>query len=109
MSTEGMFGRLTGRMDDTDEVATPLTVSDLLEFPDDERAIVRHILRAPTPLTVTELAAELGEPADTVAKLVGALSMRGVVAAVDGKLKISPMHSAARVSPGGLWGQLNDL
>ena len=40
MSTEGMFSRLNGRLDDSDEVETPLTVSDLLDFPDDERAIV---------------------------------------------------------------------
>ena len=109
MSTEGMFSRLNGRLDDSDEVETPLTVSDLLDFPDDERAIVRHILRAQAPLTVSELADELGQPVHGIATLVGSLSMRGVVAITDGQLKISPLHRTARVSPGGMWGQLSDL
>ena len=96
MSTEGMFSRLNGRLDDSDEVETPLTVSD-------------HILRAQAPLTVSELADELGQPVHGIAKLVGSLSMRGVVAITDGQLKISPLHRTARVSPGGMWGQLSDL
>ena len=109
MSTEGIFSRLNGRLDDSDEVEAPLTVSDLLAFPDDERTIVRHILRAPTPLTVSVLAAELRQPADGVAKPVGSLSMRGVLAITDGHLTIAPLQRKARVSPGGLWGQLSEL
>ncbi|CAB4852204.1 unannotated protein [freshwater metagenome] len=108
MSGDGMFDRLHDRLGE-DHTDSPLTLSDLLDFPDDERAVVRHIMRAKHPERAHEVAAGLGLSTEEFARIVGSLSMRGVVITVDGCLRIAPMQSNARVNPGGVWGKLGDL
>jgi len=108
MSGEGMFDRLGDRLGE-DHADSPLTLSDLLDFPDDERAVVRHIMRAASPERADEIAVGLGLSTEEITRLVGSLSMRGVVVIVDGCLRIAPMQSNARANPGGVWGKLGDL
>ena len=109
MSSDGMFRRLNDHLDDAVGDEAPLTMSDILDLPDDQRALARHVMRSLTPLTPDEAAAELDISTDDVMKIVGELSIKGILTIVDGKLKVASLARTTIQSPGGLWGKLGDF
>lgn len=109
MSSDGLFNRINSRLeaDSTDEA--PPTMSDVLDLPDDQRSLMRYVLRSPEPLTPHEVAEGLGWKDAEAHKVVGDLSFIGMIDLVDGRIKVAPMHRTTRSTPGGLWSALNDL
>ncbi|CAB4999995.1 MAG: hypothetical protein F2881_02865 [Actinobacteria bacterium] len=109
MNADGMFRRLNDHLDDAAGDEAPLTMSDILDLPDDQRGLARHVMRSLTPLTPDEAAAELDISTDDVMKIVGELSIKGILTIVDGKLKVASLARTTIQSPGGLWGKLGDF
>ena len=109
MSGQGLFDRIGGRIDAQADDQTPLTLSDILDWPEDQRLLTRFVLRAPDPLTPEEVTVGLGWEHSVTNRVVGALSLMGVIDLVDGRIKIAPMQRTARTTPGGVWESLGDL
>lgn len=109
MSTEGMFERVEGELEEREADATPLTMSDILHLPDTQLALMRHIMRSQEPLTVAQASEGLGWTQAEGERVVGELRLTGLLAVEDDRLKVQPLHSNTRIKPGGLWGTLNDL
>ena len=109
MSTEGMFNRLGDRLAHNESDEVPVTMSDLLDLPDDQRAVVREVMRSSDPMTPAQVADVLDWPLPDVERLLGDLSLIGMIEVVDGRIKVSPMHRTTRATPGGLWGLLDEL
>jgi hypothetical protein len=109
MSGDGLFGRLGEQLDAQEPDPTPPTMSDILDLPDEPRSLMRHVLRAPSPLTPGEAAEGLGWELATAQRVIGDLSFRGMIAVIDGRIKVSSMQRNTRPIPGGMWGILNDL
>lgn len=109
MSSDGLFNRINSRLeaDSTDEI--PLTMSDILDLPDDQRSMMRYVLRSPEPLTPNEAAEGLGWDHGHAHKVVGDLSFIGMIDILDGRIKVAPMHRTRRSTPGGMWSTLDDL
>jgi hypothetical protein len=106
--TGGIFDRLSEQVDNPEESGEKFSIADTLELPDDERALVGVVIRAGS-MTLAELAAELKADEQDVAKMVGSLSMRGMVMLTDGVVSPSPMKKTARIKPGGLFDTLGDF
>ncbi|CAB4859402.1 unannotated protein [freshwater metagenome] len=104
----GIFDRLSDQVDNSDESGEKFSIADTLELPDDERALVGVVIRAGS-MTLAELAAELKADEQDVAKMVGSLSMRGMVMLTEGVVSPSPMKKTARIKPGGLFDTLGDF
>jgi hypothetical protein len=51
----------------------------------------------------------VGSGEDEVAKMVGSLSMRGMLMLTEGVVSPSPMKKTARIKPGGLFDTLGDF
>jgi hypothetical protein len=109
VSTGGIFDRLGGRVEENESDDAPLTMSDILDLPDDQRALMRHVMRAPTRLTAAEAAEGLGWEQDVTDRVIGVLSLAGMLDLTDGRLKVAPMQRTKHASPGGMWGPLTDL
>jgi len=109
MSTEGMFNRLGDRLAHSESDEVPVTMSDLLDLPDDQRTVVREVMRSSNPMTPSEVAGALDWPLPDVERLLGDLSLLGMIEMVAGRIKMSPMHRTTRATPGGLWGLLDEL
>jgi|694.fasta_scaffold61316_3 predicted transcriptional regulator len=106
--TGGMFDRLSEQVDNPEESGEKFSIADTLELPDDERALVGVVIRAGS-LTIAELAEQVGSGEDEVAKMVGSLSMRGMLMLTEGVVSPSPMKKTARIKPGGLFDTLGDF
>ncbi|MCX6419231.1 MAG: hypothetical protein NTU50_07415 [Actinobacteria bacterium] len=106
--TGGMFDRLSGKVDNPDESGEKFSIADTLELPDDERALIGAVIRAGS-MSLAELAAELKADEQEVAKMVGSLSMRGMLLLTEGSVSPSPMKKTARIKPGGLFDTLGDF
>lgn len=109
MSSGGLFNRINNRLEADSPDETPLTMSDVLDLPEDQRSLMRFVLRAPEPLTPHEAADGLGWDAAQTLKVVGDLSFIGMIDLVDGRIKVAPMHRTTRSTPGGMWSTLNNL
>ena len=109
MSAEGLFNRLGDRIAQNEGAEAPVTMSDLLDLPDDQRSIVREVMRSKDLMTPAEVAGSLDWPLSDVERLLGDLSLQGMIEVVDGRIKVSPMHRTTRATPGGLWGLLEEL
>jgi len=106
--TGGMFDRLSEQVDNPDESGEKFSIADTLELPEDERALIGAVIRAGS-MTLAELAAELKADEQDVAKMVGSLSMRGMLLLTEGSVSPSPMKKTARIKPGGLFDTLGDF
>ncbi len=109
MSSDGLFNRINSRLEADSIDDTPPTMSDILDLPEDQRSMMRHVLRSPDPLTPHEAAEGLGWDDAQAHKVVGDLSFIGMIDLVDGRMKVAPMHRNTRSTPGGMWSTLNDL
>ena len=56
----GLFDRLAGRLDDVAEPEASFAMADLLDLPDDERVVMRHVMRRAETTSIDGLAGELG-------------------------------------------------
>ena len=65
----GLFDRLAGRLDDVAEPEASFAMADLLDLPDDERVVMRHVMRRAETTSIDGLAGELG--LDVVDRLQG--------------------------------------
>ncbi len=109
MSSDGLFNRVNDRLEADSIDDAPPTMSDILDLPEDQRSLMRYVLRSPEPLTPREVAEGLGWEASQAHKVVGDLSLIGMIDLVDGRIKVAPMHRNTRPAPGGMWNTLNDL
>ena len=109
MSSDGLFDRIEGRIEEREGDQTPLTMSDILDLPDDQLALMRLVLRSAEPLTPDEAAAGLGWDTDRTQRIVGDVSFTGMIDLVDGRIKVAPMKRSTRSTPGGMWRALDDL
>ncbi len=109
MSGEGLFGRLADRLAD-DASATPaFTMADLLDMPDDERTVLRHVMRRAASPTRSQLAQELEGLVPDLDHTLGALVMREAIV-IDGELiAVAAIALNRRATPGGLWDRLGNL
>ena len=107
----GLFAGLSDKIDEANagKQKPTMNMAELLELPDDQRRLVRHLLRADTPPTVAECAAALGKTEAEINELVGHLSLIGLVDAAQGRLKAVAGWRSSRLPPGGLWSSLGDL
>ena len=109
MSTEGMFDRIEGKLEERERSATPLTMSDILDLPDKQLTLMRGVMRSPEPLTTASAAESLGWTEAEAEQVVGELSLTGLLAVVDDLLVVQPLKNSTRTKLGGLWGALDDL
>lgn len=109
MSSDGLFNRINSRLEADSIDDAPPTMSDVLDLPDNQRSLMRYVLRSPDPLTPLEVAEGLGWDVAQGHKVVGDLSFIGMIDLVDGHIKVAPMHRSTRSTPGGMWSALNDL
>jgi hypothetical protein len=109
MSADGIFNRIGDQLAQNESDEVPVTMSDLLDLPDDQRSVVREVMRSSDPMTSAEVADSLGWPLPDVERLLGDLSLLGMIEVVSGRIKMSPMHRTTRATPGGLWGLLDEL
>jgi hypothetical protein len=109
MSADGMFNRLGDRLAQNELAEAPLTMSDVLDLPDEQLTIVRQVMRSSDPMTPAQVAESLGWSLPEVERPLGDLSLAGIVEVIDGVIKVSPMQRTARTTPGGLWTTLGEL
>ena len=109
MSSDGMFARLDEQLNQREPNDAPLTMSDLLDLPDEQRTLMRHVLRADTSLSPMAAAEGLGWTLGELQRVLGDLSLIGIVEVRDDRITVAPMHRTSRTAPGGLWGKLSDL
>lgn len=109
--SKGLFGGLSDAIEAADAARQKPTMNmaELLELPDDQRRLVRHLLRAEEPPTEAECAAALGLTDAAVRELVGQLSLVGLVDTVGGRLKAVAGWRSSRLPPGGMWSTLEGL
>lgn len=109
MSSDGLFGRLAHRLEDESVASTAFTMADMLELADDERTVLRHVMRRSSSPTLSQLADEVAATVPnldaTLAALVGreALVINGDIVAV------ATIALNRRATPGGLWDRLGNL
>jgi len=60
MTSDGMFDRLGTRISDNDGEANPPSMSDILDLPNDQRELMRLVLRSREAITPELAAGELG-------------------------------------------------
>lgn len=109
--SSGLFGGLARAIDAADGAhqKPTMNMAALLELPDDQRRLVRHLLRADERPTESDCARELDLTPEQVRELVGQLSLIGLVETVDGRLKAVAGWRASRLPPGGVWSSLEGL
>lgn len=105
----GLFDRLAHRLDDVAEPEVSFAMADLLDLPDDERVVMRHVMRQTVPTSINVLAGELGGDVAEVGAVVARLVERRALMVDGGRVEVAPIALIRRSSPGGLWDRLNDL
>jgi predicted transcriptional regulator len=111
MSADGMFERLSDRIDASEvgAASTPFTMAELLDLPDLEMRVARLVLRAEAAMTVEQITDAIdGAPTD-VAAAVGSLSLRGILDVTDDVVRMGSVRRTSRIGPGGIFGRLGDL
>ena len=109
MTSDGMFDRLGTRISDNDGEANPPSMSDILDLPNDQRELMRLVLRSREAITPELAAGDLGWDSKLTARVIGALSFSGMIELVNGCIQIVPMQRVTRKSLGGMWGALDCL
>ncbi|MEY4372996.1 MAG: hypothetical protein RL219_1765 [Actinomycetota bacterium] len=107
----GLFAGLGERISEAEaKTQRPtMNMAELLELPDDQRRVVRHLLRADTPPTAEECAAALDITLDQLNELLGQLTLIGLVEIVSGRLRAIAGWRSSRLPPGGVWSSLGNL
>jgi len=107
----GLFAGLNDKLQETDaqRPKSTMNMAELLELPDNQRKLVRHLLRADSPPTKAECADALGFPVDEIRSLVGQLTLIGLVEMNQGRLRAVAGWRSSRLPPGGLWSTLGNL
>ena len=107
----GLFAGLNDKIQQTDaeRPKSTMNMAELLELPDNQRKLVRHLLRADSPPTEDECAAALGFPVEEIRALVGHLTLIGLVEVNQGRLRAIAGWRSSRLPPGGLWSTLGNL
>jgi hypothetical protein len=108
-SGDGLFARLAVRLDDVAEPVPAFAMADLLDLPDDERVVMRHVMRRSETASVDVLAAEMGRDAAEVGSIVGRLVERRALVIDGGRVGVATIELIRRSTPGGLWDRLSDL
>jgi predicted transcriptional regulator len=106
---DGLFARLAGRLDEDAPAEPSFSMMDLLELPDDERVVMRHVMRRSEAASIVVLAEELGREAAEVSNVVAQLIERRAVYIDGGRVEVATIELTRRSSPGGLWDRLGDL
>jgi hypothetical protein len=111
MTSDGLFDRIENQIEEREGEGdqAPLTMSDILDLPDDQRSLMRYVLRSAEPLTPGEVAEGLGWEIERTQRIVGDVSFIGMIDLVDGRIKVAPMQRNTRSTPGGMWRALDDL
>ena len=105
----GLFDRLAGRLDDVAEPEASFAMADLLDLPDDERVVMRHVMRRAETTSIDGLAGELGLDVVEVGGGVARLVERRALVIDGGRVGVATINLIRRSTPGGLWDRLNDL
>ncbi len=105
----GLFDRLAERLDDVAEPETLFTMADLLDLPDDERVVMRQVMRQAEPTSIDGLARELGSDVAELSTVVTQLVERRALVIDGGRVEVAPIALIRRSTPGGLWDRLSDL
>lgn len=107
----GLFAGLSEKIVEADagKQKPTMNMAELLELPDTQRKLVRHLLRADSPPTAEECAAALGLSDAEIQELVGQLTLIGLVESTSGRLRAIAGWRSSRLPPGGLWSSLGDL
>jgi hypothetical protein len=109
VSGDGLFGRLADRLADEDTATTAFTMAEILELPDDERTVLRHMMRRATSPTLSQLAAELAAAVPDLDATLAALVGREALV-IDGDIvAVATIALNRRMTPGGLWDRLGNL
>ncbi|MEI6571272.1 MAG: hypothetical protein WCO36_07570 [Actinomycetes bacterium] len=109
MSGGGIFDRVATHLDAAADPEAHFSMASLLSLSDEERAVVRDIMRADSPQSVAQVAETLKVSVNDVASTVGSLSMRGVIEIRKGSLYLTPIERPHHSHPGGFWNNLNDF
>jgi hypothetical protein len=109
MSSENIFSRLEGQLEQEQGEQAPLTMSDILDLPAEQGDLMRQVLRAQKPLTPPEISQALGWEQNATDRVIGDLSLAGMIELTAGCIKVCPMQRNTRTTPGGMWSILNDL
>ncbi|MFZ8884967.1 MAG: hypothetical protein ACO3CH_06470 [Ilumatobacteraceae bacterium] len=109
MNNGGLFGRISQRIEEVEEKNQPITMSDILNLPDDQLALMRQVLRASVPIKPEDLVVALDWNMARVTQVMGSLSFAGMIELVEGTVRVAPMQKRARSTPGGMWSLLEDL
>jgi hypothetical protein len=111
-SGDGMFGRLADRLETpSTEPSSAFALADLVGLPDDERVVIRHVMRRETPASIDDLRTELADHAvdidvaDAVARLVD----REALVIDAGTVRLASIAASRRATPGGIWDRLSGL
>lgn len=107
----GLFAGLSDKIQESDagKQKPTMNMAELLELPDNQRKLVRHLLRSDGPPTEAECAAALGMTEAEVHELVGQLTLIGLVESNSGRLRAIAGWRSSRLPPGGIWSSLGDL
>lgn len=109
MSAGGIFDRVATHLDAAADREAHFSMAALLSLSDEERAVVRNVMRSDSPQTVAQVADSLKTPESEIASTVGSLSMRGVIELRKGSLYLTPIERPHHSHPGGFWSNLDDL
>lgn len=105
----GLFDRLAERLDDVAEPEALFAMADLLDLPDDERVVMRQVMRQTEPTSINGLARELGSDVAELSTVVTQLVERRALVIDGGRVEVAPIALIRRSTPGGLWDRLSDL
>ncbi len=109
MSGGGIFDRVAMHLDAAADPEAHFSMAALLSLSDEERSVVRDIMRADSPQSVAQVAETLKVPVSDVASTVGSLSMRGIIEIRKGSLYLAPIERPHHSRPGGFWTNLTDF
>jgi hypothetical protein len=105
----GLFDRLAVRLDDATEAEPSFAMADLLDLPEDERVVMRHVMRRAEPTSIDGLAGELAGDVVDVAGVVARLVGRRALVIDGGRVGVATIALIRRSTPGGVWDRLSDL
>lgn len=105
----GLFDRLAERLDEVAEPEALFAMADLLDLPDHQRVVMRHVMRPTEPTSINGLAGELGGDVAEVGAVVAQLVERRALMIDGGRVEVAPIALIRRSTPGGLCDWLSDL
>lgn len=110
MSNDGLFEHLAELLSSvSDELEPSFTMAGVLDLPERERHLMRHVMRRDAPATLYELAEELDMSMLDVRSAVEVLVDQGALDFAGETVMVAAMSVKRRVTPGGMWNRLSDL